>query len=36
MDESLKRKSEKQKQIRFNIFDEEILDIPTFLRRNAD
>ena len=36
MDEGIKRKGEKQKKSVFNLFDEEILDIPTFLRRNAD
>ena len=36
MDEGIKKKGEKQKKSVFNLFDEEILDIPTFLRRNAD
>ena len=36
MDEGLKKKTEKQKQSVLSMFDEEILDIPTFLRRNAD
>ena len=36
MDKEVKKKEERQKKSVFNLFDEEILDIPTFLRRNAD
>lgn len=35
-EKEIRKKEEMQKKRAFNLFDEEILEIPTFLRRNAD